>query len=183
MAANSKTKLPFQGQVQVYTGNGKGKTTAALGLALRAAGSGFRTYIGQFCKGQHYGELESIKRLAPLVTIEQFGRKSFMHIKEPPDPADVRMARRGLARCREALASRRYDIVVADEILIALFFHLLSEAEVLALIDDRPAAVELVLTGRYAPAAVIRKAGLVTEMKERKHYYAKGVEARAGIEK
>jgi cob(I)alamin adenosyltransferase len=174
---------PFQGQIQVYTGNGKGKTTAALGLALRAAGSGFRTYIGQFCKGQKYGELESIKRLAPLVTIEQFGRKTFMHIKDPADPADVRMARRGLARSREAMLSGRYDIVVLDEILIALFFHLLKEEKVLALMAERPAAVELVLTGRYAPPAIVRRAGLVTEMKERKHYYAKGVEARVGIEK
>ena len=181
--ARPTPRVPFQGQIQVYTGNGKGKTTAALGLALRAAGSGFRTYIGQFCKGQKYGELESVKRLAPLVTIEQFGRKTFMHIKEPADPADVRMARRGLARSRAAMLSGRYDIVVLDEILIALFFRLLTEADVLALLDERPAAVELILTGRYAPAAIVRRAGLVTEMKERKHYYAKGVEARVGIEK
>jgi cob(I)alamin adenosyltransferase len=174
---------PFIGQVQVYTGNGKGKTTAALGLVLRAAGSGFRSYIGQFCKGQKYGELESVKRLAPLVTIEQFGRKTFMHIKDPADPADVRMARRGLARSRAAMLSGRYDIIVLDEVLIALFFHLLKEEEVLAFMAERPDAVELVLTGRYAPAAIVRRAGLVTEMKERKHYYAKGVEARVGIEK
>jgi cob(I)alamin adenosyltransferase len=182
MAAKSATKLR-RGYVQVYTGNGKGKTTAALGLALRAAGSGFRTYIGQFCKGQKYGELESIKMLSPFVTIEQFGRKSFMHVKDPADPADVRMARRGLARSRAAMLSGRYEIVVLDEILIALFFHLLGEDEVLALLDERPDGVELVLTGRYAPASIIRRAGLVTEMKERKHYYAKGVEARIGIEK
>jgi cob(I)alamin adenosyltransferase len=173
----------FQGQIQVYTGNGKGKTTAALGLALRAAGCGLRTYIGQFCKGQKYGELESAKRLAPLVTIEQYGRRTFMHIKEPADPADVRMARRGLVRSRAAMLSGRYDIVVLDEILIALFFHLLTEKDVLDLMAERPAAVELVLTGRNASAAIVRRAGLVTEMKDRKHYYAKGVEARIGIEK
>jgi cob(I)alamin adenosyltransferase len=181
--ARPASRAPFQGQIQVYTGNGKGKTTAALGLALRAAGSGFRTYIGQFCKGQKYGELESIKRLAPLVTIEQFGRKTFIHIKVPADPADVRMARRGLARSRAAMLSGRYDIIVLDEILIALFFHLLTEADVLTLMAERPPAVELILTGRYAPAAIVRRAGLVTEMKERKHYYAKGIEARVGIEK
>ena len=180
---SGRTKASLEGQIQVYTGNGKGKTTAALGLALRAAGSGFRTYIGQFCKGQKYGELEAVKKLAPLITIEQFGRKTFMSIKEPADPADIRMARRGLARSRAAMLSGRYDIVVLDEILIALFFHLLIEADVLALLDERPAAVELILTGRGAPAAIIRRAGLVTEMKERKHYYTRGVEARIGIEK
>ncbi len=179
----ARSKAPFRGQIQVYTGNGKGKTTAALGLALRAAGSGLRTYFGQFCKGQRYGELESVKKLAPLVTIEQFGRKTFMHIKDPADPADIRMARRGLACSRAAMLSGRYDIVVLDEILIALFFHLLADEDVLALMDERPAGVELVLTGRCAPASIIRRAGLVTEMKERKHYYAEGVEARNGIEK
>ncbi len=178
-----KLETPFQGQIQVYTGNGKGKTTAALGLALRAAGAGLRTYIGQFCKGQKYSELESIQKLAPLVSIKQFGRKTFLHIKDLADPADIRMARRGLARSRAAMLSGRYDIVVLDEILIALFFRLLTEDEVLALMDERPARVELILTGRYAPASIIRRAGLVTEMKERKHYYAKGVEARVGIEK
>jgi cob(I)alamin adenosyltransferase len=182
MAVKPATRLR-RGYVQVYTGNGKGKTTAALGLALRAAGSGLRTYIGQFCKGQKYGELESVKKLAPLVMIEQFGRKTFMHIKDPADPADVRMARRGLARSRAAMLSGRYDIVVLDEILIALFFRLLEENDILALMDERPADVELILTGRNAPASVIRRADLVTEMRERKHYYAKGVEARTGIEK
>jgi cob(I)alamin adenosyltransferase len=175
--------LPFIGQVQVYTGNGKGKTTAALGLAVRAAGSGLRTYIGQFCKGQKYGELESLKKLAPLVAVEQFGRRSFIHVKDPADPADIRMARRGLAKVRKEMLSGRWDMIVADEILIAMFFHLLPEADVLALMDDRPSGVELILTGRYAPASIIRRAGLVTEMKERKHYYARGVQARTGIEK
>jgi cob(I)alamin adenosyltransferase len=106
-----------------------------------------------------------------------------MNVRDPADPADVRMARRGLDRSRAAMLSGRYDIVVLDEILIALYFHLLTEADVLALMAERPPAVELILTGRYAPAAIIRRAGLVTEMKERKHYYAKGIEARVGIEK
>jgi cob(I)alamin adenosyltransferase len=182
MAVKPATRLR-RGYVQVYTGNGKGKTTAALGLALRAAGSGFRTYIGQFCKGQKYGELEAIKKLAPFITIVQFGRKRFIHIKDPADPADVRMACRGLAHSRAAMLSGRYDIIVLDEILIALFFNLLTEEDVLAVMAERPAGVELILTGRNAPASVIRRADLVTEMRERKHYYAKGVEARTGIEK
>ncbi len=173
----------FRGYVQVYTGDGKGKTTAALGLALRAAGSGFRTYIGQFMKGQRYGELKSVKKLAPLVTIEQFGRRTFLHVTKNPDPEDILRARRGLARCREAMLSGHYDIVVLDEVNVAIHFNLLSVADVLAVIGEKPRGVELVLTGRRAPAAFIRRADLVTEMKEIKHYYQKDVPARRGIEK
>jgi cob(I)alamin adenosyltransferase len=174
---------PFQGYIQVYTGNGKGKTTAALGLALRAAGSGVRTYIGQFMKGQHYGELDAVKKLFPLVTIEQFGRKTFLHVTKPAPPGDVRRARRGLERCLAAMLSGRYDIVVLDEVNVAVFFHLLTIREVLDVLDEKPAVVELVLTGRCAPPAFIRRADLVTEMKERKHYYRSNVPARTGIEK
>ncbi len=173
----------FRGYVQVYTGDGKGKTTAALGLALRAAGCGFRTYIGQFMKGQRYGELKSVKRLAPFVTIEQFGRRTFLHVTKNPDPEDVRRARRGLARCRAAMLSGSYDIVVLDEVNVAVFFKLISVADVLALLDERPDSVELVLTGRRAPAAVIRRADLVTEMREIKHYFRRNVPARRGVEK
>jgi len=169
--------------IQVYTGNGKGKTTAALGMAVRAAGHGMRTYIGQFLKGQRYGELAGVKRLAPLVKIEQFGRKGFVHVTERADEEDVRRARRALARCRKAMLSGRYGIVVFDEVNVALHFELLAEAEVLAVLDERPEGVEVVLTGRYAPASLIRRADLVTEMRERKHYYARGVRARKGIEK
>jgi cob(I)alamin adenosyltransferase len=173
----------FRGYIQVYTGNGKGKTTAALGLALRAAGNGFRTYIGQFMKGQRYGELAAVKKLAPLVTIEQFGRRTFLHVTTNPDPEDIRRARSGLERCLAAMLSGRYDIVVLDEVNVAVFFNLLTVGEVLDVLDEKPAAVELVLTGRYAPPAFLRRADLVTEMKERKHYYVKNVPARRGIEK
>ena len=173
----------FRGYVQVYTGNGKGKTTAALGLALRAAGSGLRTYIGQFMKGQRYGELRSVKMLAPLVKIEQFGKRTFLHISKNPDPDDTRRARRGLDKCREAMLSGGYDIVILDEVNVAVHFNLLSAADVLSIIDERPASVELVLTGRCAPPSVIRRADLVTEMKEVKHYYQRNVPARRGIEK
>jgi cob(I)alamin adenosyltransferase len=169
--------------IQVYTGNGKGKTTAALGLAVRAAGHGMRTYIGQFLKGQRYGELAGMKKLAPLVKVEQFGRKGFIHVTERADEEDVRRARRALARCRKAMLSGRFDIVVFDEVNVALHFKLVAETEVLAVLDERPEGVEVVLTGRYAPASLIRRADLVTEMRERKHYYARGVRARKGIEK
>jgi cob(I)alamin adenosyltransferase len=177
------TPKRFKGRIHVYTGNGKGKTTAALGLALRAAGHGFRTYIGQFLKGQRYGELEACRRLLPLITIEQFGRRGFVHITESPDDEDVALAEKGLEKCREAVLSGRYRIVILDEINIAVDLKLLSEDRVLDLLDKKPEDVEIVLTGRYAPKSFLRRADLVTEMKEIKHYYSKGVKAREGIEK
>lgn len=173
----------FKGTVQVYTGNGKGKTTAALGLAMRAAGHGFKTYIGQFMKGQRYGELVSVKRLSPWITLEQFGRKGFLHVTENPEEEDIRRAKRGLRRCLKAMLSGKYRIIVLDEINIALHFHLLSEKDVLAFLDQKPNDIEVILTGRYAPISLIRRADLVTEMKEKKHYYRKGLAARPGIEK
>lgn len=171
------------GYVQVYTGNGKGKTTAALGLALRAAGHGMKTYFGQFLKGQHYGEIDAVERLSPLIRIERFGREGFLHITEGPDDEDIRKAREGLRKCREAMLSGRYDIVVLDEVNTAVLLKVLAVEEVLDLISEKPEAVELVLTGRGAPEAVIRRADLVTEMKDIKHYYDRGVKAREGIEK
>jgi cob(I)alamin adenosyltransferase len=173
----------FKGYVQVYTGNGKGKTTAALGLALRAAGRGLRTYVGQFLKGQVYGELAAACKLKPYIIIEQFGRKGFVHVTENPDEEDIRRARSGLRKCRRAMLSGRFSIVVLDEINVALHFRLLEEKDVLGLIERKPAGVELVLTGRYAPPSILRRADLVTEMKDKKHYYARGVRARTGIEK
>ncbi len=173
----------FKGYIQVYTGNGKGKTTAALGLALRAAGHGMRTYFGQFLKGQDYGELAAVQKLAPLVTIEQFGRKGFIHVTENPEDEDIEMARSGLQKCLAAMLSRKYQIVILDEVNVALRFRLLTVKEVLAFLDRKPEDVEVVLTGRYAPAPLVKRADLVTEMKDRKHYYASGVRARRGIEK
>lgn len=171
------------GYVQVYTGNGKGKTTAALGLALRAAGHGMRTYFGQFLKGQRYGELDAVEKLSPLVRIERFGREGFLHITEGPDDDDIRRAREGLGKCREAMLSGRYDIVVLDEINTAVLLKVLTVEEVLGLLAEKPEGVELVLTGRGAPQAVVDRADLVTEMREIKHYYDKGVKAREGIER
>src|SRR5512135_1474297 len=173
----------MSGYVQVYTGNGKGKTTAALGLAFRAAGRGLRTYIAQFLKAQPSGETEAARKLGPFITIEQFGRKGFITVQDGPDDEDISRAMTGLAKAREALTSGAYRIVVLDEINTAVHFKILPEPDVLALIDARPAAVELVLTGRYAPASFLDRADLVTEMKAIKHYFDKGVKAREGIEK
>jgi len=176
-------KIKRRGYIQVYTGSGKGKTTAALGLALRAAGHKLRVYIGQFLKGQMYGELLSAKLLAPYITIEQFGRKGFIHVTKDPDKEDIQKAKRGLKRCLEAMLSLKYRIIILDEINVAVYFKLLTEKEVLEFLSQKPEGVEVILTGRYAPATFIKRADLVTEMKEKKHYYKKGVKAREGIEK
>ena len=177
------SRSPFRGYVQVYTGAGKGKTTAALGLALRAAGHRMRTYVGQFLKRSPTGEIAASRRLSSFITIRQFGRPGFILVREGHDEGDLRRARAGLRKCRAAMLSGEFRIVVLDEVNTAVYLGLLSEAEVLAVLDEKPADVELVLTGRYAPRSFIRRADLVTEMRERKHYYARGVRARVGIEK
>lgn len=171
-----------KGYVQIYTGNGKGKTTAALGLALRAAGHGLRTYFVQFMKGQSYGELEAVQRLGGLVTIEQYGHAQFCRMTDPPAPRDVERARAACARVEEILSGKICDILVADEIITAMAFGLISEENILAIIAKKPAGLELVLTGRGATAALIEAADLVTEMQDIRHYYSKGVLARKGIE-
>lgn len=174
-----------KGYVQLYTGNGKGKTTAALGLALRAAGAGLQTFIIQFMKGQHYSELESVKKLGGFITIEQYGSERFC----APDPASLkeieehfRLAREGLARARNVLTDGKYAIVVLDEIVTARLFKLLTLEEIMELIRIKPERTELILTGRGAPKALIERCDLVTEMKEIKHYYESGITARKGIE-
>jgi len=172
-----------RGYVQVYTGDGKGKTTAALGLALRASGHGMRTYIGQFMKGQHYGELDAL-RDNPYITVEQYGDVRCIR-REEVTTEHVAQAHRGLERAREAMLGLRgqYDVVVLDEVNVAIWFGLLAVEEVLAFLDQRPEHVEVILTGRRAPQELIERADLVTEMREVKHYYQQGVVARRGIER
>ena len=172
---------PSQGYIQIYTGDGKGKTTAALGLALRASGHGMRTYIGQFMKGQPYGELDAL-RDHPHITVEQYGDIRCIR-REEVTPEHIAQAQRGLDRARDALHSGQYDIVVLDEVNVTVWFGLLTIKEVLAVIDERPAHVEIILTGRRAPQELIERADLVTEMREVKHYYQQGVAARKGIER
>ncbi|MEW6456053.1 MAG: cob(I)yrinic acid a,c-diamide adenosyltransferase [Acidobacteriota bacterium] len=181
--AKNKSLTPFKGYIQVYTGNGKGKTTAAIGLALRAAGNGLRSYIGQFMKGQKYGELKSIKSFKKFITIEQFGKKSFIHVKKLPNKEDVEMAKKGLEKCENAMLLGEYQIIILDEINVAVYFNLLKEKDVINFLKKKPENVEIILTGRYAPKSFIEIADLVTEMKEIKHYYSKGIKARTGIEK
>ncbi|NPV90736.1 MAG: cob(I)yrinic acid a,c-diamide adenosyltransferase [Firmicutes bacterium] len=172
-----------KGYVQVYTGNSKGKTTAALGLAFRAMGRGLKTYIGQFMKGQKYAELVSAGLCQPFITIEQYGKDTFIHVKHPPKEEDIKMAREGLEKAKKAMCSGEYDIVVFDEINTSHWYNLISAEEMLDVIRSKPDGVEIVFTGRYAPAEVIEAADLVTEMVEVKHYYQQGVPARDGIER
>jgi cob(I)alamin adenosyltransferase len=171
-----------KGYVHIYTGNGKGKTSAALGLALRAAGRGLKTHMVQFMKGQLYGELEGVKKTGGLVTIEQFGHPTFCKFIETPDPQDVKRARSALSRIHELMQAHACVILIADEIITTCMFKLLTEDDVLDVIRVKPDGMELVLTGRGATERMIEAADLVTEMKEIKHYYTKGVEAREGIE-
>jgi len=175
------TKKLTQGLVQVYTGDGKGKTTSALGLALRAVGRGFKVLMIQFLKGEESGERIAALRLAPEFTIRYFGRCGLIR-KDQPNPQDVAEARAALALAQQSISSGEYDLVILDEINVALYFKLLTVAEVLDLIKSRPAHVEVVLTGRYAPPEIIAAADLVTEMKNLKHYYHRGILAREGIE-
>lgn len=172
-----------EGKVQVYTGNGKGKTTAALGLAFRAVGRGLKVCMVQFIKGGgEYGEHIAAERLAPLLTIYQTGRDCWIY-KDRLDPQDVAIARGTLNLARETLTGGQYDLVILDEINGAAWFGLITVEDILSLIKQRPEQVELVLTGRSADPRVIEAADLVTEMVEVKHYYQAGVPARTGIEK
>jgi cob(I)alamin adenosyltransferase len=170
-----------RGLIHIYTGDGKGKTSAALGLALRAAGHGWRTYMGQFLKGQEYGELETAKLLAGRLTIEQYGKPSFVH-RRKATPEDVRLAQEGLARACRAMLSCQYNVIVLDEINVALFFDLLTVEDVLSVIDQKPDEVELVLTGRRVPDEILARADYITVMQEVKHPYQQGIVARKGIE-
>lgn len=170
-----------RGCVQVYTGNGKGKTTAALGLAFRALGRGLRVCFFQFIKGSGtYGEHLLAEKLAPLMKIIRTGRPGWVNTKDIS--ADRQAAQQALEQARELLASGEYDLVILDEINGATAFGLVDVEQVLELIRMRPEKVELVLTGRNAPQEVIDAADLVTEMRDIKHYYTAGVPARTGIE-
>ena len=170
-----------QGLVQVYTGEGKGKTTAALGLALRALGWNLRVYMLQFLKGEDTGELHASRLFGDKFVIEQTGLKGFIR-RGKIDPADVHQAREALKTAKEIVSRGDYDLVILDEINVALYYELISVPEVVKVLEARAPHVEIVLTGRYAPPELIEMADLVTEMKNIKHYCHSGVPAREGIE-
>ena len=169
-----------RGTVQLYTGDGKGKTTASLGAAMRAAGHGRRVLMIQFMKGRLYGELAASKEMKGF-TIEQYGRDEFVDPKHP-DPVDVELAAKGWARALEAVGDEKLDLLILDEINVAVSFGLIELENVVRFVERRPPRLELILTGRYAPRELIEIADTVTEMREVKHHYQKGVKARKGIE-
>lgn len=170
----------MKGYVQIYTGDGKGKTTAALGLALRSAGYKRRVFIGQFMKGQHYGELSALAHIDEIV-IEQFGDAGCIRREEVTD-LHRQHAEKGIARIEEILFSGEYRMVIMDEIAVAIWFGIVDLERVLGVLRKRPDGVELILTGRRAPEQLLEAADLVTEMKEIRHYYQDGVPARKGVE-
>jgi cob(I)alamin adenosyltransferase len=169
------------GFVHVYTGDGKGKTTAALGLSLRAAGAGLSVYIAQFIKKGDYCEIRALKAFSHRITVEQFGRGRF--ITGTPAPEDMAAAADGLEKVRGAMNSGAYDLIILDEANGAVQAGLFPVSSLLEIMDAKPEGVELVITGRGAHEKVIARADLVTEMKEVKHYFSQGVSARDGIEK
>ena len=171
----------LKGYVQVYTGHGKGKTTAALGLSLRAAGAGLKVFIGQFMKLGDYSEIKALKRLANSITIEQFGPGRFVRGK--PSMDDIKAAAIGIERIKSVISSGRYDMVIMEEANVAVTCGLFPVETILKIIDEKPDHMELVITGRDADPFIIERADLVTEMKEVRHYFNKGVSARVGIEK
>jgi cob(I)alamin adenosyltransferase len=169
-----------KGYVQIYTGDGKGKTTAAFGLALRACGAGLKVFIGQFVKGMFYSELNIIPEIKNI-TLKQYGQDCF--IVNKPSENDIAIARKGFEEIKNILSSDEYDIVILDEANIALYYNLFTVDELIDALKNRNQNIEVIITGRKAPEKLIAHADLVTEMKEIKHYYTKGVEARDGIEK
>ena len=171
----------MKGYVQVYTGNGKGKTTAALGLAVRALGAGKKVYIGQFAKSKHYSELETINTLLKNITIKQYGMGCF--IFEKPTEDDILAAKAGLIEMTGVIESNEYDVIILDEANIAVFYNLITVNDLIEAITKRNERTEIIITGRYATPEIMDFADLVTEMKEVKHYYQQGVQARVGIEK
>ena len=175
-------EVPWErGYVHVYTGDGKGKTTAALGLALRAAGAGTKVFIAQFLKGTKSAELGALERFADLITVKQYGRDRF--IVGEPEEEDVQAARAGLQEAARILAAGEYPLVILDEANVAVHLGLFSADGLLDIVKARAEHVEVVITGRRADQRIIDAADLVTEMREVKHYYTQGVRARRGIEK
>ncbi len=180
---NSKSSpaRPAKGLVMVITGNGKGKTTAAFGQALRAVGQGYKVFVVQFMKGRKYGEYKAAHRYLPGITVRLAGLDSFV-MRDNPAPIDLELAQKGLGKAIKAINSGRYDMVILDEINVALDFNLLDIKTVVELITSRPPQLDVIMTGRYAPKQIIGIADMVSEIKEVRHHYHAGIKDRAGIE-
>lgn len=165
----------MKGYVQVYTGDGKGKTTAAIGLSIRAAGAGLKVYLARFITMEDNSEIRALKKFSDFITVEQIGPRRF--IKGKPSEEDIEAARTGIAKVKSLMRSSDYNIIILEEANKAVKCGLLSINDILDLISLKPDNMELVITGRGAAPEVIERADLVTEMKEIKHYYKKGVPA------
>lgn len=165
----------MKGYVQVYTGDGRSKTTAAIGLSIRAAGAGLKVYIARFIMMGDNSEIRALKKFSDFITVEQIGLGRF--IKGKPSEEDIEAARTGIEKVKSLMRSSDYNIIILEEANEAAKCGLISVREILDLISSKPEKVELVITGRGADPEVIEKADLVTEMKEIKHYYKKGVPA------
>jgi cob(I)alamin adenosyltransferase len=175
------TTKTAKGLVIVITGNGKGKTTAAFGQALRAIGQGYTVFVLQFMKGRKYGEFIAAKKYLPHLTIRMSGLDSFV-MRNNPAAIDIELAQKGLDTAKKAIKSGKYDMVILDEINVALDFKLIALTEVIELINNKPSNLDLILTGRYAPLEIIELADTVSEVQEVKHHYKAGIKDRAGIE-
>lgn len=171
----------MQGKVIVLTGEGKGKTTGALGLAMRAVGAGLKVFLAQFIKGDDYSEIKALKRYSDSIRVEQYGLGGF--IGGNPTRADIEAACRGLEEVKGMMSCGAYDVVVLDEVNVAVKYRLFSEQDLLDVIAVKPKEIALVITGRNATPKIVEKADQVSVIKAIKHYYTKGVQARVGIEK
>ncbi|MFA5323005.1 MAG: cob(I)yrinic acid a,c-diamide adenosyltransferase [Smithella sp.] len=180
-AAKKSVPQKNKGLVMVITGNGKGKTTSAFGQALRAIGQGYKVFVLQFMKGRKYGEFIAAEKYLPRLTIHMSGLDSFV-MRDNPATIDIELAQKGLDTARKAIISGKYDMIILDEINVALDFKLIKLKEVIELIKNKPAALDLILTGRYAPKEIIKLADTVSEVQEIKHHYNAGIKDRAGIE-
>jgi cob(I)alamin adenosyltransferase len=169
-----------KGFIHVYTGNGKGKTTAAIGLGIRAIGEGLKVVMIQFMKGRRYSELDALQHIKNF-TVVQFGRDEFVS-KEKPEQIDIDLAQKGLSYAKDIMQNDGYDLVILDEINVAIDFNLISLKDVIYLLEHKPESLELVLTGRYASPEIIKHADIVSEILEIKHPYQKGVQSRKGID-
>jgi len=170
-----------KGLVMVFTGDGKGKTTAAIGQALRAIGHGYRVYLLQFMKGRKYGELLAAEKYLPDLTFHLSGLDSFV-MRDDPAPVDVELAQQGLALAKQVMDSNEYNMVILDEINVAIDFKLIPLDDVIEVIKNKPPNLHLILTGRYAPPEIVELADTVSEIKEIKHHYTTGIKGRAGID-
>ncbi len=169
-----------RGFIQVYTGNGKGKTTAAIGLAVRAVGAKKKVFIAQFVKGMVYSEIEVLRQLTPAIKVNLYGKDCF--ISREPSEEDIQAAKNGLKEVSEIIHSEQYDVIILDEATIAVNFNLFSIDDLIAVLRQKPIQTEIIITGRYAPPELLELADLVTDMTEVKHYYTSGVLSRKGIE-